>query len=243
MLVQDDTANLLLAALSPPDCSALTEHGVVVDLVRGHDLALAGDSIEYCWFPLSGLASVIATDRDDKEAEVGVIGCDGMVNGSVIFGTHHSPMRIWVQIAGSALRVDKRVVVAATRDRNAIFKLIAEYNHALAVQAAFSALAYAQYTLPQRLARWALMCADRVGDGNVDLTHEALSIMLGVRRAGVTVAIHALTAKGAIAPRRGGFSIIDRPVLMQIAGAGYQPSESQRSVQRYPPTSRNGVTA
>ena len=68
---------------------------------------------------------------------------------------------------------------------------------------------------------------DRVSDANIDLTHEALSMMLGVRRAGVTVTIQALEKRGAIMARRGGFSIIDRPALLAIAGAGYGPSEAE----------------
>ena len=227
MLAQADTTNLLLRALSPPDYSALVDGGVGIDLVHEADLAVAGDLINHCWFPLSGLASVIAADQDGKEAGVGVIGRDGMVNSSVLVGTQRSPMRILVQIAGSAMRVKRRTVLKAAEDSDALFRLILADNHASGVQAAFSALAYAQYKLPQRLARWALMCADRVGDAHVDLTHESLSIMLGVRRAGVTVAIQALVAQKTIVSRRGGFSISDRPALMRIAGAGYGPSEAK----------------
>jgi hypothetical protein len=71
------------------------------------------------------------------------------------------------------------------------------------------------------------MCGDRVGDDRIGLTHEALSIMLGVRRAGVTVALHTLSTAGIIVVGRGGFSIIDRPRLLKIAGSGYGPAETE----------------
>ena len=220
-----ETSNQLLHSLSELDGSALAARTTAVELIQGLDLARAGEPIVSCWFPLSGLVSVIAADADGKEAEVGVIGREGMVNSGVMFGGMESPMRVLVQIAGRALRVDAKYMVTVASKSEGVQSLIGAYGQALAAQAAFSALAYAQYTIPKRLARWALMCGDRVGDANIGLTHDALSIMLGIRRASITVAIQALARTGAIATRRGGFAIIDRAVLQDIAGAAYGPSE------------------
>ena len=227
MLGQDKNSNLLLSLLSPADYDAATNRGAVVDMVLGTDLAAAGDPIHFCWFPLSGLASVIAEDTDGRQAEVGMIGYEGMVNGGAVIGNEQSTMRVLVQVAGKALKVDSRNVTRLAGSSLPFLKLMLAFNNAFALQAAFSALAYSQYPIPQRLARWALMCGDRVGDDHIDLTHEALSIMLGVRRAGVTVALHTLVKMGAISTRRGGQSIRDRSLLLGIAGAGYGPPETE----------------
>lgn len=227
MFSHDGKSNLLLSMLSASDQNVLVSRGMVVDLALGTDLAIAGEPIAYCWFPYDSLVSVIASDGDGNEAEIGIIGADGMVNSGVLVGSRQSPMRALVQIPGSALRVDARAIRAAAAASPDCMRLMLAYNHALSVQAAFSALAYAQYSIEKRLARWTLMCADRVGENRVDLTHDALSIMLGVRRAGVTVALHNLVKKGAITTRRGGLSITDRPVLLQIAGAGYGMAEAE----------------
>ena len=227
MLDQVGKHNLLLSMLSASDYSAIAAHSAVVDLVAGRDLAAAGDLITHCWFPLSGLASVIAEDGDGRDAEVGIVGYDGIVNGSATLGRDHSAMRILVQVAGTAVRVEARFVLSLADKSEAFFRLIMAYEHALAVQAAFSGLAYARYPIHQRLARWMLMCGDRVGDDHIDLTHDALSIMLGVRRAGVTIALQDLVTKGAIVSRRGGQSIADRPLLERLAGAGYGAAEAE----------------
>jgi CRP-like cAMP-binding protein len=224
---QGNDTNQLLSLLSIHDLDAVAHLGAVVQLPKDTDLARAGESIEYCWFPYCGLATIIASDDDGSEAEVGVIGSEGMVNGGVLMGSRQSAMRILVQISGKALRVDARTVVSAARTSHECSKLLLAYHQALAVQCAFSALAYAQYPIEKRLARWVLMCADRVGDDHVDLTHEALSLMLGVRRAGITVALNALADRGAIVTRRGGLQVVDRAALLALAGNGYGPAEAE----------------
>lgn len=240
MLGQAENNNVLLSMLSPADYAVLADRGLVVEMILGEDLAAAGGSIDFCWFPLSGLASVIAEDSDGKQAEVGMIGYEGVVNGGAAAGNEQSTMRVLVQIAGQALRVDARSINRLAADSDPFSKLMTAFSNAFALQAAFSALAYSQYPIEQRLARWALMCGDRVGDDHFGLTHEALSIMLGVRRAGVTVALQALTTKGAITPRRGGRSIRDHAILLGIAGAGYGAAEAeyQRMISSVFPVAR-----
>jgi hypothetical protein len=54
------------------------------------------------------------------------------------------------------------------------------------------------------------MARDRIGDDTLTLTHEFLSIMLGVRRPGVTEALHALRDKGLMSYGRGQVNVKDR---------------------------------
>ena len=195
-------------------------------MVKGKELARAGDPIVSCWFPFSGLISIIAADEDGHEAEVGIIGHEGMVGSGTLVGSRRSAMRVLVQIGGPALRVDARTVLSvAARSRECLTVLTA-FHQSLAIQAAYSALAYARYPIIKRLARWMLMCADRVSD-NIDLTHETLAIMLGVRRAGVSVALQMLEQKGAITRQRGVLRITDRSALLVLAGAGYGAAENE----------------
>ena len=79
----------------------------------------------------------------------------------------------------------------------------------------------------QRLARWLLMCHDRVNGDELPLTHEFLSIMLAVRRAGVTEAIHVLEGAGIIRARRAFITILDRERLEETAGESYGVPEAE----------------
>lgn len=225
--MSEDATNRLLALIPSEDRDVFATHGEVVELIKGQDLARAGDTVAYCWFPTAGLVSVIAADENGDEAEVGIIGREGMVSSGALLGSRRSAMRVLVQIGGSALRVDIQTVLSAASESTACRAVLTAFAQSLAVQAAYSALAYAKYPIVKRLARWVLMCADRVGDDSIDLTHEALSIMLGVRRAGVTVALQALAEDGAIGRQRGILRVVDRSRLLAIAGAGYGPAEDE----------------
>jgi DNA-binding transcriptional regulator YhcF (GntR family) len=89
------------------------------------------------------------------------------------------------------------------------------------VLAAETAAADALGTIEQRLARWLLMAQDRVGGPELPLTHEYLSFMLGVRRAGVTEALQAIQMRGLISKERGLVRVVDRDGIIELANGLY----------------------
>ena len=95
---------------------------------------------------------------------------------------------------------------------SACIRVMLAYAHTFMVQTSQTALANGRSKIEERLARWLLMAADRV-EGELALTHEFLSIMLGVRRSGVTTALQELERTGLIAHRRGFVTILDREGL------------------------------
>jgi CRP-like cAMP-binding protein len=74
----------------------------------------------------------------------------------------------------------------------------------------------------ERLARWLLMCHDRLGGDIVPLTQDFLAHMLGTRRASVTVAAVILQKAGLIAYSRGIVKIIDRKNLEEASCECYE---------------------
>ena len=65
------------------------------------------------------------------------------------------------------------------------------------------------------------MAQDRMDGPKLTLTHEFLRLMLGVRRAGVTDALHDLGKRGLIKTGRGEIIVLDRAGLKRIAGKFY----------------------
>jgi CRP-like cAMP-binding protein len=175
----------------------------------------------------SGLGSVVATSADDEAVEVGHIGPEGVSGAHLFLGTKTTPNKTFMQVAGSGALVPAKVLlalVAASDDLRAFFL---GYVHSCEIQLAQSALANARYNMNERLARWLLMCHDRLEGNDLPLTHEFLALMLGVRRSGVTNEIHILEGVNAIRATRGNVRIIDRAKLESIAAGCYGVAEAE----------------
>jgi CRP-like cAMP-binding protein len=99
------------------------------------------------------------------------------------------------------------------------------YAYSFLNQTSGTALSNGTATVEERLARWLLMASDRLGGEDVPLTHEFLSLMLGVRRAGVTVALHFLEQRGIITLSRKQIVILDREGLKKGANGTYHEPE------------------
>ncbi len=184
--------NLLLRAMSPDDFARLKAHLEPVTLSLKQVLVEANQPIEHVYFIEEGLASVVAISPDNERLEVGHIGREGMTGEPVILSVNQTPLQTFIQVAGSGLRMraqDLSVVMEASPSLKA---LLLRWVQALMIQTAQSTLANGRYTIQERLARWLLMCHDRLDRDDLPLTHEFLSLMLGVGRSGVTEALHVL---------------------------------------------------
>jgi CRP-like cAMP-binding protein len=105
--------------------------------------------------------------------------------------------------------------------------LFLTYVQVFFIQTSQTALANAAALLPQRLARWLLMCSDRLTSKSIPITHEFLSIMLGVQRPGVTIVVNELEERGLIQTQRGLISIVDRTSLIKLSNGMYGVAEAQ----------------
>src|SRR5215204_5159459 len=145
------------------------------------------------------------------------------------WGLTAPPTKTFMQVKGSALRMRAGELTKAMDERPSIRGLLLGYVHTCLIQFAHSALANGRYSIQERLARWLLTCHDRLGRDDLPLTHEFLSLMLGVRRSGVTQALHSLEIEEAIEVKRGQIVVSDRrklDVLPAVVMACPKPSMS-----------------
>jgi len=213
--------NRLLATLellAPDDYAWLEPHLTCVSLALGETVADAGQPYAQAYFPITAVMSVICRMMDGGAAEVGTIGNEGMVGVSVLLDAAPSPHETVAQIPGLALVADANVIAEGMRTRPAIGSLLLRYVHEYLTQVAQTASCNRLHGIEQRCARWLLMTHDRVGKAEqFPLTQGYLAIMLGVRRAGVTVAAGALQDAGLIKYHRGGIRVLDRAGLEAAA--------------------------
>lgn len=206
-------ANRLLAALPPDELARLQPHLEPVDLPRRATLSKPGRVIDHVYFPEHGMVSLVAPLSDGAFIEVGVVGREGCVGSTVLHGVDSYPAEAMVQVAGSALRIGAKALQREAARNGALMRLMLRFTHLLHVQVTQSAACNGRHGLQERLARWLLMTRDRIDDDTVPLTHDFLGMMLGTRRAGITVAIGALKSAGLVRNSTGRVTILDRSGL------------------------------
>jgi CRP-like cAMP-binding protein len=221
------SANRLLAALTPDDAGLLQVHLEPVTLELRRTLESPGKPIRHVYFPETGLGSVVAIDAKGRRIEIGIFGRDGMSGTTVVLGGDRSPHETTMQASGAGRRIAAAAFQEALAQSPTLRTVLLRYVQALAVQTAYTALANGQAKLEERLARWLLMCHDRIEGEEMPLTHEFLSTMLGVRRAGVTIALHMLEGRGLIRATRGAITVQDREGLEEAANGSYGQPEAE----------------
>jgi CRP-like cAMP-binding protein len=225
--VRPPTANHILSRLPLKQFALLSPYLSNVVLPVRTQLEDRNKRIENIYFIECGFASVVAvaTGPGLRSIEVGMIGREGMTGLAVVLGDECSPHETYIQAAGEGQRISADNLRRAIRQSADLHGALLRYAHAFHIQTTRTNLVNGRSKIEERLARWLLMADDRI-DGNVlPLTHEFLSIMLGVRRAGVTVAVQALEASGFITSKRGFITIIDRPGLIENSDGTYVPPE------------------
>jgi CRP-like cAMP-binding protein len=228
MPIQKDLLrNRLLSRLSDDDFSAFADHLQPVDLPRGFRIAEAGQIITHYYFIESGIASMVTTSPEGLKAETGLLGRDGITPTAAIQYSDRVAHEIMIQVEGFGHRLESAALERILIDNAQVRMMLSRFVQTLATQTSFTALSNATHHMEERLARWILMCHDRVDDGKIALTHEFMSIMLAVRRPSVTTALHVLEGNGLIYSDRGLITIRDRTALEAFAADAYGVPEAE----------------
>lgn len=220
-------ANTLLGSLPKSDLELLSSKLELKDLVMEAVLQEPNKQVEYAYFPTSGICSVIAGNVEGVQAETGLIGREGFVGLSIVLLADQAPSKVIVQAAGRALRIKRSRLLKAIGESPSLQAALLRFVHTFNVQVSQTAVVNGHYKINQRLARWLLMCQDRADSHEFPMTHKFLSVMLAVRRAGITDALAELEGMKCIRALRGRILITDRKCLEQIAGAAYGIPESE----------------
>jgi CRP-like cAMP-binding protein len=217
--------NRLLQRISLEDWGLIGPNLEAIVLKERQVLEVPHKPITHAYFLESGVASVVAVDNEDHRIEVGVIGYEGVTGVSLIMGDDRAQHSTYVQIPGHGYRLPQEGFSAAIGQSESLRALMLKSAQGFMIQTAQTALANGRAKLEQRLARWLLMAHDRMTGDAVPLTHEFLAVMLGVRRAGVTVAIHGFERRGLVTTRRGQLTLVNRAGIEQVAGSFYGTPE------------------
>jgi CRP-like cAMP-binding protein len=223
---REEEHNRLLRMLSDDDYAAFRRELTAEPLHLDVALIEADVVITDVHFPRSGVCSVIAEAQNDGVMEVGTIGCEGFIGLPVLLGADVMPYRTIVQIEGRAWRMPAETFRRLLDGRADVQRLFLRFAQYYSDQLAQGVACNRLHTLEERCARWLLMTHDRVPGDEFELKQEYLAVMLGVRRAGVSVAMGVLQSAGILQYARGHILIRDRARLEEASCSCYHITRS-----------------
>ena len=206
--------NRLLDKLSAPDLDSLLPYFRPVEL-KGQGILLdSGQKIECLYFPLEGLISIVSLMRDGSIIEIGAIGREGAAGTPILLCRSEIRYRHCAQIGGTALQIGADVVIQQCEQSPSLRQALLQYHGTLMVLSMQNAACNGLHNVEQRCCKWLLLTMDRVGLPCVEMTHERLGHLLGVRRATVSEVLKPLRDSGLLTYSRGAITVKDREGLM-----------------------------
>ena len=209
--------NRILACLPEAERERLSPHLDLVPMTLGQVVYETGVILEYAYFPIDCIVSLLYVMRDGDSAETAMVGNEGIVGVSLFMGGEATTGRAVVQSDGHAFRLKAAVLMEEFNRSGALMHLLLRYTQALLTQTTQTAACNKHHSIPQQLSRWLLLGLDRLPDNKLMMTQGLIANMLGVRREGVTDAAGTLQSAGLISYDQGTMTVLDRPRLEQEA--------------------------
>jgi CRP-like cAMP-binding protein len=218
----DGQKNFFLASLPASEYDSLSVHFEQVLLPRGTTLYLAGDNVQFVYFPITSLICSIGSTQNGEHTEVSIVGAEGMVGLSAFFGTLRESYVTVCQITGVALRLPARPFQDLCYSRPVLRNRMLCYAHIRLNQITQTAICNRFHDLEARLCRWLLLVQDRLQSNQLPFTQEFLSMMIGSRRAALGLAAGTLQEAGLIRYHRGEITVLNRQGLEASACECYR---------------------
>jgi CRP-like cAMP-binding protein len=218
--------NHVLGSLADAHHSLLVPYLEAVELPLRFVAERHGQRVDYVYFPDQGLISVVVDLGGRHQSEAGTVGWDTCTGHSVILGGGVAITTTYLQIPGRGHRIQAAKLRDLMNEHPALRHHFTSTVEAFAAQATFTIVTNSRGKLEERLSRWLLMAHDRMEGDVIPITHDLLSVMLGVRRPGVTTALQYLEDRNAVVTDRGKITVQDRTFLERVAGPFYGPAEA-----------------
>ena len=220
--VTRSVSNRIIAMLPAAERTDVLEHCTETQLAFGDIVVEAGQKFRHVYFPTTAFISTTAAVDNSGSLEIGLVGSEGVFGYELALRVDTSTFRGIVQGAGSALRMSATDFRALVSGNPTLHRILLRYSHVVTTQFAQVAVCSAYHVVEARLARWLLMTHDRAPSDTFHVTHELLAEMLGVRRAGVSIAAASLQDRDLISYSRGRVTVTNRPGLEAVSCECYK---------------------
>lgn len=235
--------NRLLSILPPHEFGFLKPHLKAAEFEPTTMLASAGERVHTCFFPNSGMISLLCVTEQGRSVEAGFTGFEGMVGLSVILGNKEMPYDALVQAPTHGFAVNSRIVLQLFNKRGVFHDAVLRFAYVILKQMSQTCVCNHFHTIEARLCRWLTIMCERSGNRQIRVTQEFLAHMLGVQRTSIGLIASSLQQSGAIRYSRGRVEIVDLDRLRSLACDCYRivQEEFQRFLAEHKPLSMSDI--
>lgn len=210
--------NVVLSSTSDGSLRTFRDELELVSLERGQLLSEPSRIPDYVYFPEGGIIS-LSVEMSGRNIDAGMIGREGISSYTALRKGRLPDALSTVQVGGAvAYRIPADRFRHAVERCPDLYDAIHDALYGLMGQIALTAAFNARHLLATRVARWLLLCAERLDGRTIPVTHDFLARVLGVQRTSVTTMLHLIEGQNAIKSRRGAVVIVDRHRLRRLAG-------------------------
>jgi len=188
-----------------------------VHLSLGATVVEQGSEVAHAIFPNSGLVSLVVMMSGGRSSEVSIAGCEGMVGIGLLGGLNRSVHSAVVQVEGDGLRISARRLRLALKNAPMFREAITRFCVIQLMLVSQTAACNRIHPVEKRLARWLLLCQDRLSSETIRSTHDFLATLLGTDRPSVTLAAQKLQNEGMLQLTRGHLRVLSRSRLEQFS--------------------------
>jgi CRP-like cAMP-binding protein len=214
--------NALINSLPHKNQDSLLSKAELIDLSLSQVICVVDQPTTHVFFPINCFISITQNIDHYPPIEIGMIGREGILGAESMLGVSNNPFGALVQGAGSAWKIDFQVFIEQINGSPALKKMIHAYLGVRISQLGLSAACEHFHEIGPRIAKWLLMSQDLAQSSTFLMTHEFISLMLGVRRVGVTTTAADFRRRGLIEYHRGKMQILNRVALKAEACSCYQ---------------------
>ena len=215
------TTNALINLLPHKNQESLLSKAELVELSLSQSICMVDEPTTHIFFPINCFISITQSIDHYPPIEVGMIGREGLLGAETMLGVSTNPFGALVQGAGSAWKIESQFFLSQMKSSPELKKIVQSYLAVRINQLGLSAACEHYHQIGPRLAKWLLMSQDRAQSPTFLMTHEFISLMLGVRRVGVTTTAADFRRRGLIEYHRGEMKVLNRVALKAEACSCY----------------------
>lgn len=219
--------NQILALLCPEEYQLLFLNLENVSLTLGQVIYEFHQQIEYVYFPIHSMISLVSILSDKSTTEIGLIGNEGMVGLPVFLGCNYATSHTMVQVGDSAMRLNAEIFKKESQKNGDLSRLLLLYTQARLTQISQNLVCKTHHHIENQFACWLLFVHDSVNKDELLLTQHFIAQMLGVRRASVSEIAQKFQKAGIISYNRGIINVLNRAMLESRACECYDLVKSE----------------